>query len=153
MHAAGNKQNKEMLEYLLDHGANVNDQSEWKYTALMNAAGSGNVDSCKFLLEKRADLEMEDHSGYTALCGAVFGEHLDVCKFLVEAKSNLISKDGETPLFYCQPMTKETKKELCEFFLDDCKINLEHEDQWGDTALMNCASRKNLGRCELLVNR
>ena len=60
-------QSIEMVQLLLDHGAEVNIQNERKVSALMLAASKGNIEVAKKLLERGADVSLKGKGGSTAL--------------------------------------------------------------------------------------
>jgi ankyrin repeat protein len=72
MHALHKHQN-EAAQILLDRGADVNARSKSCVTALIMAAGDGNLDMIQLLLERGADPYAEDSSGASALSMAVSG--------------------------------------------------------------------------------
>jgi len=71
--------------FLLNHGAEVNLQSTKKgFTALMLAAGAGNVELVQKLLEKGADPAIRDNFGVTAAAAAQKTGHSAVVDLLSE---------------------------------------------------------------------
>jgi len=60
--------NKELVQLVLDRGADVNQQAEGlnRLTALMAAASTGNHDMIRFLLEKGADKNLQTNDGIDA---------------------------------------------------------------------------------------
>lgn len=81
--AAGSKN---ILEYLIQKGANVNVQNENGYTALMNAASHGYIDNIKVLLKYKADASLKNKEGHTALDMAKEKKNKDIIKILENAK-------------------------------------------------------------------
>jgi ankyrin repeat protein len=57
----------DMLEVLLDNGADVNMRTDEGRTALMQAAAYGSVKTVRFLLTRGADRNLQDNEGRTAL--------------------------------------------------------------------------------------
>ncbi len=72
MHAI-HKRQTEAVEVLLQQGADVNAKTGYGLTALIMAAGDGNLEIVKILLNKGADPYAETHEGITALTMAVSG--------------------------------------------------------------------------------
>ena len=65
-----NEQNVEILnivELLLDAGADVNLQDNYGRTALMEPSGLGYIETVRLLLEAGADVNLQDNYGWTAL--------------------------------------------------------------------------------------
>jgi len=85
---------------LLAGGANANAQDEGGVTALMLAAGLGQLDTVKALINAGADVKAQDERGYTALISACYNPDLDrgfpeVVQALIEAGAEI-----ETQIFY-----------------------------------------------------
>ena len=85
--AAAERGNCDMIEYLLQHGAQINAQDENGCTPLMYAASISGTDkrleTVKFLLQHKADLAITNNAGQTvlmvhAICGSV-----DVFNYLI----------------------------------------------------------------------
>lgn len=73
---------KEVLELLLDRGANVNSRDEYGNTPLMKASQWGHLGLVKLLLERGADLALKNKYGKTALALASDNSRLDVARYL-----------------------------------------------------------------------
>jgi len=75
----------EIIELLLEAGANVNAQAtDSKETALMNAATRGHVTVVRSLLEHKADVKPSNTYGSNALNNAVGVGHIEVAEMLLE---------------------------------------------------------------------
>jgi ankyrin repeat protein len=74
-----------MAQLLVQRGADVTKEDEWKETPLHNAAGRGNAECVKVCVKNEC-----------SRCNDVW------CKVLVDAKANVDAKDqwGDTPLHY-----------------------------------------------------
>ena len=64
---ATKKGHLEVVERLVNSGADVNVQGTKKKTALMEACLANNVDLVKLLLQFNPDIEMKDEDGFKAL--------------------------------------------------------------------------------------
>ena len=62
---AADKGNLEIIEYLINKGADVNFQNDQGLTPIMKSAEKNNFYVTKFLLEKNADISKSDYSGRT----------------------------------------------------------------------------------------
>ena len=62
----------ELVNFLLDHGADVNMKNNQGVSALMAAASRGDYKTAKFLLQKGADVNSTDDNGNTALLTIVY---------------------------------------------------------------------------------
>ena len=95
----------EMLQFLVQNGANVNAfNEESEDTVLKWAVRSGNLEKIQFLLDMGADLHYITLSGYDVLINAMFCEDdenlIPLLNFLIakEAKLNSITIYGESAL-------------------------------------------------------
>ena len=66
-----NETKKQVLETLINNGANINDEDDDKYTALILASTTLSHDSVKLLLDKGAEINGRTKMGFTALSEAV----------------------------------------------------------------------------------
>jgi ankyrin repeat protein len=83
--AAAGLGRRQVLEVLIEKGAEINTANQDGVTALMFAANGGHLEETKLLLEKGADANARRKDGATALVGAIGGGgHLEVIKVLVE---------------------------------------------------------------------
>ena len=99
--------NQQMIDLLLDHGADANvPAGEDRSTVLMNAVKAGNENTVKSLLAHKSDPNISNRDGNTALSLALSAFDLDKQKGIIEAllkagaNPNAADTDGYTPLFY-----------------------------------------------------
>jgi serine/threonine-protein phosphatase 6 regulatory ankyrin repeat subunit B len=85
LHAAASGGHKDVVEYLLDCGADINARRSQGSTALHDAAKFGYVDVVKLLLEKGAFVNLQNDKGETALFLAVSEGHMDGVQWLLES--------------------------------------------------------------------
>ncbi|WP_257282218.1 ankyrin repeat domain-containing protein [Endozoicomonas sp. ISHI1] len=92
---------KDIVERLINAGANLNARNKNGATALFMAAQENNTDCVKILIEAKADLNARTMDGATPLLIAAKKGHTDIVKLLIEAKADLNAriKDGATALF------------------------------------------------------
>jgi ankyrin repeat protein len=84
----------EIVEFLLDNGANINAKNNRGENVLRCACEHyGIEDIIKLLIEKGADINMKDNKGRTALKAACETEDLPVVKLLIENGANVNIKD------------------------------------------------------------
>ncbi len=74
LHLAALHGKKEVVELLLDNGADPNALDDWRCTPLHNAAGAGHADVAEELLENGADTEIRE--------GENFIKDLLFCRFV-----------------------------------------------------------------------
>ena len=94
-------QRTEVVTLLLGKGAEV-DKVGGRYarTALMEAAGAGNVVIIKQLADKGADINAKDHESSTPIFFACMYGHVEAVKLLIElgANVNVQAVIGRTPM-------------------------------------------------------
>ena len=93
--------NAQVVNYLLNQGANVRAETDQGTNSFSLAAEKGHLNIVKLLHSKDPSiLEQKDKKGRTALIWASMKGHLDVVKFLVQngADKDVLSNEGETPL-------------------------------------------------------
>ena len=86
MHASQGKGHKEIVEMLINAGADVNVRDKFGGTALMIASQNGHVETVEMLIEKGADVNARDFLGNTALVYATEEGHKEIIKILEEAQ-------------------------------------------------------------------
>ncbi|KAJ3840311.1 ankyrin repeat-containing domain protein [Lentinula raphanica] len=109
LQAAASEGHKDIVELLIQHGANVNAQGGYYGTALQAAAGEGYKDIVKLLIQSNANINakgghyrvvlqaahgsewnvFEVHGSGTAIGAAAFGGHIDIIKFLLQRGANV----------------------------------------------------------------
>lgn len=79
-----------MVEYLVDHGANVNKRTPWGDTALRMACAEGYEDIVKYLIENGADVNIENGD---PLRWAVQKGRLSIVEFLIKNGADIHVKN------------------------------------------------------------
>ncbi len=100
MHASLRSDNLEVIQFLLDNGANVNAKALDGSTALMGAAQYGHLSIIELLLKNGASVKDLDNNKYSALSKAAQNGHTQVVEYLVKKGVNIDQKteDGYTPI-------------------------------------------------------
>jgi len=161
IHAGIRSGYREIIEFLIQHGADVNAKDEWGrgYTPLQHAAITGNTEIIKLLLEAGADISAKDDRGQTALHlpldirNSNFYQYWlskDTIELLLNkgADINLKDKDGRTPLLLA---AESADGDIIKLLLDKgAKIN-EKDDEFGFTALHHAARLGKQNTAELLI--
>jgi len=97
-----NSGRSELLEYMLDIGAEVDDKNGCTSTTLFCAAQGGHVEICRILLACGTEVDKKDNSGYMALTSLAMYGHLKVCELLlthnVEVNNKTIQRTPPTPI-------------------------------------------------------
>lgn len=84
LHLAVGQNHKELAEFLLDKGADVNALTQDHLTPLHMAAQNGNLEIVQLLLSRKAKLDAVDSKGWTPLDRARKWRHPGVADFLVK---------------------------------------------------------------------
>jgi ankyrin repeat protein len=92
----------EMVEYLVDKGADLEAKNNLGNTPFMTAYMKGYVQIAHFLERKGASKEAQNNNGTTLLHWSCKNSNLDIMRFLVGKGINIEPKDskGITPLMY-----------------------------------------------------
>lgn len=150
---AANKNNLDMVELLISHGAEVNAQNESGKSAIMFAAFSGKLKIVQELRMNGASYEIADKSGSTAVHYAVDGGNADCLQWMLldGANANVVDiHSGWTPLIRAASLnaSKEIADTLIKFGADVNAKDKEHK-----TALMISIINGNQPFLETLVER
>jgi len=98
-----------MAEFLINHGAAVDDRNLTGQTALMMAASYGHLHLVQLLLDRGADPNARNLNNSTALIIASFHGHTEIVRELLNsgADAAVQSKQGKTALALAQDMRHE----------------------------------------------
>lgn len=81
--------NIELVQFMLDKGADVNGMTKEGWTPLMEAADEGHMDILNLLLTKGAKVNAATKEGYTALMVAVDEGHSEIAQALIQQGAKL----------------------------------------------------------------
>ena len=100
LHSAVRRGHADVVQLLLEHGANANAQDDRKNTPLLLASEGGDVDVGRVLLKQGVDMESRDYQGWSPLERASDGGYVDVVRALLEHGADAKARDKEkfTPL-------------------------------------------------------
>ncbi|XP_031616943.1 serine protease persephone-like isoform X2 [Contarinia nasturtii] len=92
--------NIETIKTLINDGANVNFEDEYKHTPLHWAAVQGHAEIIKYLIEKGVNVNVENLDKNTPIHWAAWNGHKEAVKTLIDhgANVNAEDKDKATPL-------------------------------------------------------
>lgn len=86
--AAANGRN-EVVQFLVEKGANFDIKGIIVLTALHGAAANGHNEVAQFLVEKGANVDVTDAIGWTALHYAAYNGRSEIVRFLIEKRANV----------------------------------------------------------------
>ena len=137
----------EDVQFLLDHGAEVNTRGDRGDTALMDASKMGCIQVVLILLDKGADLEAQNERGDTALLSASRTGHTEIVHLLLGRGASIDSPIGEKALVYA---SRHGYSEIVQIFLDR-GVNVEATCDLDGTALLQALASQHYGIADLLV--
>ncbi|CAG5128586.1 unnamed protein product [Candidula unifasciata] len=114
--AAGLQENVELMELLLEHGADVNRKDAGGKTPLIHAASRDLLETVKWLCEHGAETQTLDKSGMAAIHHAVDGGYVRLVEWMLDNSEKygfdieqIEKSGGMTPLNRCANMTPDSK--------------------------------------------
>jgi ankyrin repeat protein len=136
--------NKEIVEYLLTHGADPNPTPSKLWAPPLHLAARGKTpDLCQLLIDNGAQVDLEDATGLTALYYVTVKE---VGEYLISkgADVNHIAAKtmGMTPLLWAASSTGDNAV-LAQLVLDN-GADINAKDSLGQTAMLQAVSQGNL---------
>ena len=99
---AASRGEKDSVQLLLDHGADVDKADGDGHTALITAAWEGREETVRLLIDKGAKVNIHDTDGETALFSAAHKGHTAIVRMLLEhgADKNAINSGQRTTLYH-----------------------------------------------------
>ncbi|KAL4867884.1 hypothetical protein BDV12DRAFT_186302 [Aspergillus spectabilis] len=103
---AARKGYTQIVQFLLEKGAHVNERDKRKNTPLMYACREGHCDTAEYLIDQEADWNLQGEDGYTCLHFATEARKIEILDIFIRKRSqvrvkpdaNLLSKLDRTPL-------------------------------------------------------
>ncbi len=126
----------EIVQILIDKGADVNRGDDNNYTPLYNAVEKGHQTVVNILLQANAEIDCIEIDGRTPLCAAAFHRHPSITDMLMKAGADINYQcGGHTPLHDAAWAGDIESLKL----LIGAGVNLFHTNTSGRTALHNAA--------------
>jgi len=149
MWAACNARN-DIVEQLLDSGADTNLQNWQGETALYLAASCGNARGCELLVVAGADYSLHTCDGANPAHAAAAGGHVSVLQVFDNYGFNLnqVDFEGESPLFYA---VRENQSAAVEFLASSRKVSCLLCNEDGETALELAALSESMDIVQIIT--
>jgi ankyrin repeat protein len=149
---AAGKGDSEVVEALLDSGADINARDEQNQTALHQAANRGHAPVVKLLLERGADVNAKNLFGQTSLLAPVYRGSLDIVRALLGAGADVDARSelsGQTPLL----SMSSGRTKIVEVLLEEgADVNAKGEF-YHETALILAAISGNKATVKALLDK
>ncbi len=153
----------EIVKYLIEHGAKINQQVElddipvvegvieYGDTALMYASHSGHLDVVSYLIDMGADVNLKDFKYSTALIRASTDDgHLEVVRFLIDSGADInaknISNNGVLTLALWSDNFDIGR------YLIKSGVDINATDETGNTVLIWAVGKGNLELVKLFID-
>ena len=119
--------NSDTVQYLLDHGADVNAHSIDGTTAIFEAAENRDIEKVKLLIANGADIYFRPVNGYTLLHCVVFNGFVKAMDYICKQNNiNDVTNDGETALYVA---VKYGRTEMVEYLVEKgAYVNIPNND-------------------------
>ncbi len=146
----------ELVKLLIDRGANPKDRTKQDETPLHRACYSGDKDIVCFLCEKGVDIDALNQRGQTPLMLALQARNMEIVSFLLDRGAGIFFKDNEGCgiIEYFEKgyyLLRETEQLKCLRLLCQKGVDLNAQDQNGETILMRQIGKKNWKIVNLLL--
>ncbi len=140
---------REVVELLLNEGADVNTQDDAGYSPVHIAAFRGNKEMLEFLIKKGANLNRKNEMGVTALHDMAMQGQKEIVALLIDNGADFMMRDtsGDAAL---QLASNHGQKEIVELLLTK-GANVNQKGSGGDTPLHGAAWMGDKPTVEVLI--
>jgi ankyrin repeat protein len=136
LHSACNRQDADVIEFLLDRGADIEAINHFGENAILTAINATNTDAVRVLTERGISLTHVDAWGHCALSNSVFMDCHGDLKFLLATRESygITIHDGETLLHLA---ARNSNLQTIEMLMDIelCGLDPHAVDNVGHTPL------------------
>ncbi len=142
----------DMVEALLDKGAQLNAKSDKDFAALDTACSEGHLAVVRLLLKKGADMDVIDGYGFTTLMTTCQAGRLEVARLLIKKKAD-VNNEGPGGWTALMSAAKSGHLEIVNLLIEKgAKVNAStHDSGW--VALMSAAKNGHLEVVRLLIEK
>ncbi|ORX42191.1 ankyrin [Piromyces finnis] len=144
-----NGNNFSIVEYLIAHGANIDQTNKHGDSALIIACQSENEKIVNYLIELGADINKQNKDGDTASIKVCDNGNISIIYQLIEKGANIMheNKDGDTPLLTacknCNNSDSENYFKIIKKLLEKgAGIDVNKSNRNGETALLAACKRR-----------
>lgn len=143
---------RELVEYLIENGADIEARSDGQWTPLHSQAYGGHKDGVEVLLAHGADIEAKHAYDITPLISSIRWDRIEVAKLLIEKGANVDATNtlGRTPLIIS---ATEGYYELAKTLLDNGASISSKDNDYKRTALHFAALNGHLNIVDALLKK
>jgi ankyrin repeat protein len=139
-----------LIKFLINTGADINDRDDSGYNALRIAAGYGHTEIVKLLLANGANVNSVDNDSFTALMSASGYGHTEIAKLLIAAGADVCTNNiaSRTALMMAAFNNYPEVAKL----LIEAGADVNAKDDTSGTALIDAAQNGHTNVVNLLIN-
>ena len=152
LHIAISNKNKTIGEFLIEHGANIDEKDDEGKTPLICAVGRNDTDFGKCLIENGANVNETDKYGFSVLDFAVERDNVEFIKYLIEKGINVDAYVCSLNTYLLLYAIGKNDISLVKSLIDHgANVNIGEEDK--RTPLLLALRQKNQDLIELLIKK
>jgi ankyrin repeat protein len=155
LHAASVNNCSDIIECLIDYGANINVLDSMERTPLHVAVSNGNYESCITLLGRGCKVNERDKYGYSALQLAIKLHKFEIADDIILFKGDINFKriDGSTILHDCLVHDNVIALKYLLKLNSSTKLIVNPKDSNGDTPLLRAIHTDNLPALKFFTSK
>ncbi len=151
LHLAALNGNKDIVEFLIDNGADINLGDNENSPPIVNAAIAPHFDIVKLMLDRGASPSLVDDNGMTPLHFAAIGGDPRIAELFLSrgTDANATNRNGLSPAIYAAYRGKVDVLKL----LEDNGVDLHQTTGGGTSLLHGAANNGSVETCEFLISK
>jgi len=142
----------EIVEFLLDAGADVEAKDVEGETPLYRAVARKRAGLVKLLISKGADVNAVDNDGQTMLYRAVVDNSVEIAKLLLTAKANVILSNDDKENSLLNTAVTYNYTEMVRLLLQN-GADANTKNEYGETPLYQAVKEDNVELVKLLIEK